>query len=130
MIEQKRKAAMDIADTIKDEINKMYTIGGIDELDSTALDAIKNIEELRKMLHADLTDSGLQVGDILKYDDELDDDTALEYMITRIDPNGVAYAICSDGSVLQDVDYDNMVKTGKHFDRIVIDLAGSGMIWW
>lgn len=124
MTEQTRKIMMNMADTIQGEINRMCVTKDITELDIMASCARKNIEKLQKIRYEDLTHSEIQVGDVLKYESDLDDDTALEYIVTYMDVDGkTADAICFDGAVYQNIDLCNMVKTGRHFDHIAINLA-------
>lgn len=59
---------------------------------------------------------GIRVGDVLKAIAEIDEDDALEYIVTYIDHDHKHYdCICPDGAVYQDVDIQNMAKTGKRY---------------
>ena len=51
---QERKTMMNLADTIKGEINRMCVTKALTELDSMAMHARKNIERLQAMKYADL----------------------------------------------------------------------------
>jgi hypothetical protein len=59
----------------------------------------------------------IRVGDALKSIAEIDEDDALEYVVTYIDVDHKHYdCICLDGSVYQDVDIQAMAKTGKRYE--------------
>ncbi len=49
MTEQERKKIMNLADTIKGEINRMCVTKELSELDSMAIYAKRNIEKLQSM---------------------------------------------------------------------------------
>jgi len=58
----------------------------------------------------------IRVGDVLKAIAEIDEDDALEYVVTYIDVDHKHYdCICLDGAVYQDVDIQAMAKTGKRY---------------
>lgn len=59
----------------------------------------------------------IRVGDVLKAIAEIDEDDALEYVVTYIDADHKHYdCICPDGAVYQDVDIQTMAKTGKRYE--------------
>lgn len=59
----------------------------------------------------------IRVGDVLKAIDEIDEDDALEYVVTYIDADHKHFdCICPDGAVYQDVDIQAMAKTGKRYE--------------
>lgn len=59
----------------------------------------------------------IRVGDVLKAIAEIDEDDALEYVVTYIDADHKHYdCLCLDGSVYQDVDIQTMAKTGKRYE--------------
>ena len=61
--------------------------------------------------------SQIQLGDVLKYTNELDDPDALEFIITYIDADGKNFdCICPDGACYQNIDIQNMSKTGRCVD--------------
>ena len=61
----------------------------------------------------------IRVGDVLKAIAEIDEDDALEYIVTYIDADHKHYdCICLDGAVYQDVDIQTMAKTGKRYEII------------
>lgn len=51
MTEQENKEIMNLADTIKGEVNRMCVTSNINELDSMAEHAIINIQELETMIY-------------------------------------------------------------------------------
>ena len=53
MNEQTRQTMMDLADTIKGEINRMCVTNDLCELDTMALHATNNIKKLQNMRFAD-----------------------------------------------------------------------------
>ena len=53
MTEQARKTMLILADTIQGEVNRMCVTKDLNELDTMALHAIKNIEKLKIMRFAD-----------------------------------------------------------------------------
>lgn len=58
----------------------------------------------------------IRVGDVLKAIAEIDEDDALEYVVTYIDVDHKHYdCVCPDGAVYQDVDIQAMAKTGKRY---------------
>lgn len=58
----------------------------------------------------------IRVGDVLKAIAEIDEDDALEYVVTYIDVDHKHYdCICLDGAAYQDVDIQTMAKTGKRY---------------
>ena len=59
----------------------------------------------------------IRVGDVLKAIAEIDEDDALEYVVTYIDADHKHYdCICPDGAVYQDVNIQTMAKTGKRYE--------------
>lgn len=61
----------------------------------------------------------IRVGDVLKAIAEIDEDDALEYIVTYIDVDHKHYdCVCPDGAVYQDVDIQSMAKTGKRYKII------------
>ena len=61
--------------------------------------------------------SRIQIGDVLKYTNELDDPDALEFIVTYIDADGKSFdCICPDGACYQNIDIQNMSKTGRWVD--------------
>lgn len=54
------------------------------------------------------------IGDVVKLKDEEDDDTALQWVVTRINENRVE-GVCYDGAAYDDLEYDKLVKTGKNY---------------
>lgn len=51
MTEQENKEIMNLADTIKGEVNRMCITSNLNELDTMAEHAIINIQELEKMIY-------------------------------------------------------------------------------
>ncbi len=65
----------------------------------------------------------IQVGDVLKAIAEIDEDDALEYIVTYIDVDHKHYdCVCPDGAVYQDVDIQAMAKTGKRYKIIFTEV--------
>lgn len=59
----------------------------------------------------------IRVGDVLKAIAEIDEDDALEYIVTYIDANHKHFdCVCTDGAAYHDVDIQAMTKTGKRYE--------------
>ncbi len=70
----------------------------------------------------------IRVGDVLKAIAEIDEDDALEYIVTYIDADHKHYdCICPDGAVYQDVDIQAMAKTGKRY-KIIFTEGKNGTV--
>lgn len=58
----------------------------------------------------------IRVGDVLKAIAEIDEDDALEYIVTYIDADHKHFdCVCTDGAAYHDVDIQAMAKTGKRY---------------
>lgn len=71
----------------------------------------------------------IRVGDVLKAIAEIDEDDALEYIVTYIDVDHKHYdCVCPDGTVYHDVDIQAMAKTGKRYNKIIFTEEKDGTV--
>ena len=83
----------------------------------SAKEIIDKVEEYKEKKEKE--EEEIRVGDVLKAIAEIDEDDALEYVVTYIDVDHKHYdCICLDGAVYQNVDIQAMAKTGKRYKII------------
>ena len=81
----------------------------------SAKEIIDKVEEYKEKKEKE--EEEIRVGDVLKAIAEIDEDDALEYIVTYIDVDHKRYdCVCPDGVVYQDVDIQTMAKTGKRYE--------------
>ena len=83
--------------------------------DFSAKEIIDKVEAYKEKKEQE--EEEIRVGDVLKAIAEIDEDHALEYVVTYIDADHKHYdCIGLDGAVYQDVDIQSMAKTGKRYE--------------
>lgn len=101
-------------------ISDVVSVFGTDNVytmlpDFSAKEIIDRVEEYKEKKEQEKEE--IRVGDVLKAIAEIDEDDALEYVVTYIDADHKHYdCICLDGAVYQDVDIQAMAKTGKRYE--------------
>ena len=84
-------------------------------LEFSAKEIIDKVEAYKEKKEQE--EEEIRVGDVLKAIAEIDEDDALEYVVTYIDADHKHYdCIGLDGAVYQDVDIQAMAKTGKRYE--------------
>lgn len=100
-----------------DDVFSIFGTGNVYSLidEFSAKEIIDKVEEYKEKKEQE--EEEIRVGDVLKAIAEIDEDDAMEYVVTYIDVDHKHYdCICLDGAVYQDVDIQTMAKTGKRYE--------------
>ena len=92
----------------------------------SAKEIIDKVEEYKEKKEQE--EEEIRVGDVLKAIAEIDEDDALEYIVTYIDADHKHYdCVCTDGAAYHDVDIQAMAKTGKRY-KIIFTEEKNGIV--
>ena len=112
-------------------ISDVVSVFGTDNVytmlpDFSAKEIIDRVEAYKEKKEQE--EEEIRVGDVLKAIAEIDEDDALEYIVTYIDADHKHYdCVCTDGAAYQDVDIQTMAKTGKRY-KIIFTEEKNGIV--